>query len=86
MAYDAVSICYKGPDAIMHIICDNISFLPLFELHNDNVFLAGSVCAGDYKVNSLGSQRNIVLNTDAYLIVNLGIVHNISHELHRILP
>ena len=74
------------PDTVMHVISHNLSLLPLLEFDYDYVVFSGLISSGNNKIYALGGQGNIVFYSDSYFVINFRIVHDVAHELHRILP
>ena len=70
----------------MHIISNNLCLLPLFKFNYNNIVFAVVVRSGNDEVNAFGCQWYVVLNAYSNIIVNIRVINNIAHKLHRVLP
>ena len=86
VAYDAVVAGHVCPDAEVHVVVYDFRLGPLLEFDDDYVVFLLAVCAHDDEVHSLRGLRDVVLDCHLHVVCNLGVVHDVAHELHRVLP
>ncbi|MBP5190389.1 MAG: hypothetical protein J6031_05695 [Bacteroidales bacterium] len=77
---------HKRAHAVVHLVVDLLGLLPLLELDNDDIVVIVAVCPRNDEIDPLGRKRYVVFDGDVHLVVDVTVIDNVSHELHRVLP
>ena len=86
MADNPLVIGHVSAYAEMHVVIHHLRLAPLLQFHDDDILPILFICANNDEIHALGSLRNIVFNGNLHLVVNLGIIHDVPHELHGVVP
>ena len=86
MAHNPVVIGHERTHAVMHLVVHLFRLAPLLQFHDDDAVPAAPVGPDDDEIHPLGSLGDVVLYRHLHVVRNLRIIHDVPHELHRIVP
>ena len=70
----------------MHIIIYYFSLAPLLQFNDNDIIFTLFVRSNYDKVNTFRCLGNVILDGNLNIIINLGIINDIAHKLHGIVP
>ena len=70
----------------MHVVIHYFRLGPLFELDDNDVVFPVFIGSDQDEIHPLRGLGNVILDCNLDSIVNVGIIDNVPHELHGILP
>ena len=86
VADDPIVVGHISPHGIVHLVVDHLGFPPLFQLDNHDIVPVLRIAPDQDEIHPFGRLGDIVLDGNLHLIVDLAVIHDIPHELHRIVP
>ena len=86
MADEAVVISDIGAHTEVHVVIHHLSLSPLLKLYDNYVILTLLIGADDDEVYAFGGLGYIVFDGYLDFIVNIPVIHDVTHELHGVVP